>query len=124
MENIVIEGNIIKDTGFGWGQQRHNKETPAAIKSWSYKNPAKEFVIKNNIFDTSAYRLLHLVAEKDEYCPALGGNTYIQQSGGMLGQYGGNEANEPDVIMFSEAESKINSIFGDKFAKIFRISYK
>lgn len=119
MENIVIEGNIIKDTGFGWGQQRHNKETPAAIKSWSYKNPAKKFVIKNNIFDTSAYRLLHLVAEKDEYCPTLSGNTYIQNSGGMLGQYGGNEAKEPDIIIFDkDAKENIRDIFGDENAEV------
>lgn len=118
MENVKIEGNIIKDTGFGWGQQRHNKETPAAIKGWSYENTARNFTIKNNVFDRSAYRLLHLVAKKEEYLPKLSGNSYIQNRGGMLGQFGANEVSEPSVIMFCDAENAIKNIFGDANAKI------
>ncbi len=124
MENVKIEGNIIKDTGYGWGQQRHNKETPAAIKGWSYENTARNFTIKNNVFDRSAYRLLHLVAKKEEYCPGLFGNTYIQHEDGMLGQYGANEKGEPPIIMFSDAKSAITDVFGDKSAKICRVLTK
>ena len=66
--------------------------------------------------------MLHLVAKKDEYCPEMSGNTFIQNEGGMIGQYGGNENGEPDVLIFDgNAEEKINNVFGDKSAKVYII---
>ncbi len=120
MENVEISGNIIRHGGEGWGQQRHNKSTPALIKGWSFYNRAKNQTFSGNVFDRCAYRMLHLVAKKDEYCPTLIGNTYIQYHGGMIGQWGGNEDREPDIEIFDgEAEKKINDIFGDKTAKVY-----
>lgn len=116
MDNIVIKNNFIRLSGYGWGQQRHNYHTPAAIKGWSYPNMASNFVISANIFDRCAYRLLHLVALKDEYCPEMVGNTYIQSRDGKLGQYGGNEAMEPENLNFSE--TAVKEIFGDKTATV------
>ena len=76
----------------------------------------------HNIFDRSAYRMLHLVALKDEYCPEMHDNIYIQHKCGMLGQFGGNEEAEPDILIYDEkAEEKIMSVFGDKNAKIYII---
>ncbi len=122
MRNFVIKGNIIRLSGYGWGQQRHNTDTPALIKGWSYKNTASEYSIYDNIFDRSAYRMLHLVAEKDEYCPQMHDNTYIQYMGGMIGQWGGNEVKEPDIEIFDEnAEEKIVNVFGEKNPKVYII---
>lgn len=122
MDDVVMNDNIIRLSGYGWGQQRHNAHTPALIKGWSFVNTARNFTIENNIFDRSAYRMLHLVAEKDEYCPVMNGNTYIQNIGGMIGQWGGNEVKEPDIKMFDEnAEEKINNVFGDKRAGVYYI---
>lgn len=122
MDNVLMEGNFIRLGGYGWGQQRHNTDTPALIKGWSYVNTARNYAIRNNIFDRCAYRMLHLVAKKDEYCPEMSDNTFIQNEGGMIGQYGGNENGEPDVLIFDEnAEKKINEVFGDKSAKVYII---
>ncbi len=122
MDDVVINDNIIRLSGYGWGQQRHNYYEPALIKGWSYINTARNFSIENNIFDRTAYRMLHLVAQKDEYCPIMKGNTYIQNKGNMIGQWGGNETKEPDIEIFDEtAEDKINNIFGDKTAKVYII---
>ena len=33
-----MSGNIIRLSGYGWGQQRHNVDTPGLLKGWSYKN--------------------------------------------------------------------------------------
>ncbi len=122
MDNITISGNIIRLSGYGWGQQRHNVDTPALIKGWSYENPASNFSIYNNIFDRSAYRMVHLVAKKEESCPDMHDNTYIQYLGGMIGQYGANEVKEPDIEIFDEnAEEKILNIFRDKNAKVYFI---
>ncbi len=122
MKNLVINGNIIRLSGYGWGQQRHNTDTPALIKGWSYKNTASDYHIYDNIFDRSGYRMLHLVAEKDEYCPEMHDNTYIQDIGGMIGQWGGNEVKEPDIEIFDEnAEEKLINVFGEKNPKVYII---
>ncbi len=119
MDNVQISDNIITLSGYGWGQQRHNVSTPAAIKGWSYRNTAKKFIINNNIFDRCAYRLLHLVAFKNEFCPKLDSNTYIQYNDYLLGQYGANENGEPEIHKFNrDSEKIINDIFGDKHARL------
>ena len=120
MSNIEMCCNVIRHSGYGWGQQRHNKHTPAAIKGWSYTNRAENYSVHDNVFDRAAYRMLHLVAEKDEYCPTMYGNTYIQHRGGMLGQYGGNENGEPQIEIFDEnTDKKIEKVFKDKGAKVY-----
>ena len=120
MENVEMSGNIIRLSGYGWGQQRHNVDTPALLKGWSYKNTARNFKIHNNILDRCAYRMIHLVAYKDEYCPKMYENTYIQYKGQTLGQYGGNEIKEPDMLVFDEnAEETIKNIVKDKDAKVY-----
>lgn len=122
MRDILMKGNILRDSGYGWGQQRHNKSTPALIKGWSYENAAEDFRIEENIFDRCAYRLLHLVARRQESCPAMDSNVYIQHAGGMLGQYGANGTAEPDILIFDgDAGEKIRDILGDKNAKVYMI---
>ena len=122
MGNIEICDNIIRLSGYGWGQQRHNVHTPALIKGWSYRNKAKNFKIYGNTLDRCAYKMVHLVAEKEEYCPIMDGNTYIQYSGQMIGRWGGNEVKEPDIEIFDEkAEEKINNVFGDRNAEVYII---
>lgn len=122
MKNIVMDGNILRFAGEGWGQQRHNKHTPAHIKGWSYVNRASDYHVTNNIFDRCAYRLLHLVAWESESCPEMNGNTYIQYDGGILGQYGGNKSGEPEVITANEEIGKtVSEVLGDKNAVAFVI---
>ena len=119
MKNVKMQGNIFLNGGYGWGQQRHNKHTPALIKGWSYYNSAEDFEISDNIFCRSAYRMVHLVAERQEYCPKMSRNIYIQDLGGMIGQYGGKEQGEPPVLTFDKnAETTIKDILGDKTATV------
>lgn len=123
MEDVVMSDNYIRLSGYGWGQQRHNSHTPALIKGWSYVNTARNYSIHHNIFDRCAYRMLHLVALKDSYCPEMHDNTYIQHQDGMLGQYGGNETQEPAILLYdAQAEEKITTIFGDKNAKVYTLT--
>ena len=122
MENIEMKGNIIRMSGYGWGQQRHNTDTPALIKGWSYENKARKYSVHHNLFDRSAYRMLHLVAKEQESCPDMHDNTYIQHLGGRLGQYGANAVAEPENLPFDEqAEETVTKVFGDKNAKIYVI---
>lgn len=122
MDHIEMDHNIIRLSGYGWGQQRHNFHTPALIKGWSYENTATNYSIHDNIFDRSAYRMLHLVADRQESCPEMYHNTYIQNIGGMIGQYGGKENGEPDVEIFdARAEEKIELIFCEKNGTVYCI---
>ena len=122
MRDIVMRGNIIRTAGYGWGQQRHNTDTPALIKGWSYVNNAEDYHILDNVFDRAAYRMLHLVCEKQKSAPEMAGNTYIQHLGGMIGQYGGKENGEPPILRFDEqAEETIKTVLGDKTAKVYTI---
>lgn len=122
MNGIEMCGNILRFSGYGWGQQRHNTDTPAHIKGWSYTNVARNYSVHNNIFDRAAYRMLHLVPEKQESCPVMYENTYIQNDGGMIGQYGGNETTEPLILYFDGNEEEyIEKVFKDKGAKVYTI---
>ncbi len=120
MKNVEMYGNFLRLCGYGWGQQRHNKDTPAHIKGWSYENRATNFRIYKNIFDRSAYRLLHLVAKTKESCPDMTENTYIQECGKLLGQYGENKISEPEILSFDEsAKTIIKEVFDDRLAKVY-----
>ena len=115
-----MRGNFIRLGGYGWGQQRHNTDTPALIKGWSYENTAHDVRICGNIFDRCAYRMLHLVAREPECVPALHGNTYIQHVGGRIGSYGANCVEEPENLVFdAQAEEKIRGILGDAEACVY-----
>ncbi|MBQ4119045.1 MAG: hypothetical protein IJD45_01480 [Clostridia bacterium] len=122
IKNCVMEDNFIRLSGYGWGQQRLDVSTPAAIKSWNHTNMSQDFIIKNNIFDRGEYNFLHLCAITDEHCATLDNNTYIQRLGKPLGKYGGYSEKDPPIQKFDmQAEEKINNIFGDKNAKVYYI---
>ena len=123
MGNIEISYNILRFSGMGWGQQRHNTDTPAHIKGWSYENTAENYRIHHNLFDRAAYRMLHLVARKRESLPKMYENTYAQLLGYPLGQYGENESHEPPILPFDEhAEKSVAEIFGDEGARVYTLS--
>lgn len=122
MEDLQISGNIIYDSGYGWGQQRHNKHTPAHIKGWSYVNTASNYRIHDNVFGRAGFRMVHLVAKEPESCPEMYHNTYLQDLGMTLGQYGYNREKEPENMAFDEmAEEKIKTVFGEKDPTVYYI---
>ena len=122
MDGVLMCGNFIRHSGEGWGQQRHNTHTPAAIKGWSYTNTARNYTVHHNIFDRAGRRILHLVAERQESAPLLYENTYVQYDGGCLGQHGGREGGEPTVYPFdSNAERILTEVFGERAPKVYII---
>ncbi len=120
ISNCEIAGNLLLNSGYGWGQQRHNVDTPAHIKGWSYDNTATDFSIHDNVFGRAAYRMLHLVAKDEESCPVMYHNKYVQSLGGMLGQYGANKDKEPEILPFDEsAESYVSEVLKDENASVY-----
>ena len=66
--------------------------------------------------------MLHLVAEKQESCPVMYRNTYVQDACGMIGQYGSNAVAEPEILFFDEnADVSVSTVFGDTDAKLYVI---
>ena len=102
IKNCKICGNVMLDSGYGWGQQRHNVNTPAHVKGWSYENTAKDFEITDNVFAGAAYRMIHIVAKEEGSLPTMRKNTYAQKIGFTLGQYGANHDGEPPILPFDE----------------------
>lgn len=103
MDGFLMENNILRRAGYGWGSQRPDKETPAIIKSWGHWNKASNVLFQNNIFDRSTHNLLNISAHQQEWLPTLKGNTYIQNRGGKGGQMG--TKNSPYV--FDESFSSV-----------------
>ena len=125
IDQCEMYGNILRFSGYGWGQQRHNTDTPAHIKGWSYENTASNYSIHDNIYDRAGYRMIHLVAKKAESCPEMAHNTYIQYQGQMIGQYGANEVAEPPITYFDGTEEKtLIQTYGEQAPRIYTIEVK
>ena len=89
-KDVAFSDNIIRYSGFGFGEQRPDKATSAAIKTWpSSTNDAENFIIKYNIFDRSRYCLIYLAAHKHEWLPTYRDNLILQTVGteARLGEY-------------------------------------
>ena len=115
MDGLLIEDNFCRFAGYGWGDQRPDKDTPAHIKGWNSDSPSKDYVIRNNIFDRGRYNILQAGCMKPEYAAKLEGNTYIQYEGNLLGNLG-----DTTVYNFDEnVEHVIKDIYGDKTAEIY-----
>lgn len=122
IEDCEMSHNILRFSGFGWGQQRHNTHTPAHIKGWSYENTARDYRIHDNLFDRAAYRMLHLVAKEETSLPKMWNNVYVQKANATLGQYGANRETEPPMLMFDEkVEKTVEEILCDRGARVYRI---
>lgn len=116
MDGILISNNLMRRAGYGWGQQRPDKETPAHIKSWSHHtNRASNFLVANNVFDRSTHDLLNIAAASSESMPTLTANTYIQHRGASAGAWG----SEGVTYLFDDTvEKSLEQIFGEKQAEI------
>ena len=79
MTDILYEGNIMRFSGYGWGEQRSDKGYATHIQSWGHSNTATNFVIRNNILDKARYYLCDINADAGaQYLPSMIGNTYMQ----------------------------------------------
>ncbi len=122
MDNIEMCGNILRESGYGWGQQRHNYYTPAHINGWIYVNAAHNYTIHDNIFDRAAYRIIHAVSLDEESRPEMYDNTYIQYEGNNIGRIGGNRNGEPrDIVADENVDRNIAERFGERNAKVYII---
>ncbi len=125
MADVVIEDNIMRYAGFGFGNQRSDKTNPAHIKGWHHANYLKDgtdFVVRNNILDRSRYMMVHCGAEKTEYLPTFENNIWIQYRTGTssLGKFG-TDSKAPERQF---AERNFNTLAIEKDPEFYMIDTK
>ncbi|MBR5308950.1 MAG: hypothetical protein IKU43_09275 [Clostridia bacterium] len=115
MENVEISGNIIMRTGFGFGDQRPDKNAATAIKGWNTYNEAYNYTLKNNIFALSKYYLMAVAAGDEAWAPVCDSNTFIQYYNGEFGSmlYRTSSKYNSNILDFIKETS------GDKNAKAY-----
>ena len=86
--NILIENNILRRAGFGFGSGRPDAENQRHIRSGTSANNFENFVIRNNIFDRAVFELFQGCANNAKYMPVMENNVYIQGFGNRLCAYG------------------------------------
>lgn len=96
MKDILVENNVMRFAGYGMGLTRPDPGNTAHITTWNTSyNTSKNFVIKNNIFDTSSVNLIN-ARTFSSVNPIYSGNKFIQKEGGKLGHvYINNKSDQP-----------------------------
>lgn len=94
MRDILYTGNFIRNSGFGWGNERPDTDCQAAVKGWDHRNEAYNFVIENNIFERSSWNLVHNGTERDEWAPKYANNIFITERNAGLARYGANPSKQ------------------------------
>lgn len=117
-KNILMENNIIRYTGEGFGKQRPDGMIEGAIKGGS-PNKFDNFVIRNNVFDRSTWFLVKINAEQDKYLPRMEGNTYIQYNKGIVANFGTGRGVDYDMNYLTDYY--ISEILKDKTAIIYYV---
>lgn len=116
MDQLLIDNNFMRFAGEGFCRQRPDKTEAAHIKSWNHDNPARHFVVRNNIFQQSFNMLLHVSSHFPNSMPQMEGNTYIQNRGGLFGLFGQDA--KPRRPYDDKITDFIHSTLGDKGAQV------
>ncbi|MBR1921555.1 MAG: hypothetical protein IJ829_06090, partial [Kiritimatiellae bacterium] len=96
MENIVIEGNLMRDAARGFCEHRPDRRQGAHIKSWRYwggehhTNRARGYVIRDNVFDRSGDMLVEISSsllnpDGSDSMPTLSDNVFVGEKGQRFG---------------------------------------
>lgn len=116
MRDIRIKGNILRNAGFGWGDQRPDKDAAAHIKGWDSRNEAEDYLIEDNNLICSRYMMIHCGFGDEHWAPVFRSNTFLQYSGGELGRFG----KSPTALMPYDGDSVTASEFAGNEFFLFR----
>lgn len=123
MKNVIMEGNILRFAGYGWGSFYSRA---AHIKGWDHRNISENFVIRNNIFDRSRSMVLHCGVQEAKHLPVMSGNTYIhfaddKHNLGRFGERGCTHAIWPSERLEYNDENILN-VAKDDGAEIYYVT--
>lgn len=113
MTNILYEGNILRFSGYGWGELNRPARQACTIGTAGADNRCENFVIRQNVLDIAGIALFSVGSKAGTY-PTLDGNTYIQTRRAFLGSFRGSQK----YTFGKEAETIIKNEFGDPDPKV------
>lgn len=113
MENVEYSGNILRFSGYGWG---YYGQPATHLYSTDNYNKAINFVIKDNIFDTSLTRQVRCVHHGGTL-PKMSGNTFIGKVGERLGSIG-ISVSSTSYLFDNSTQAAIRTDWGDTTATI------
>ena len=113
-DNFLIENNLLRRAGYGFGSSRPDINTQRHIRSGSAENEFTNYFIKNNVFDRAVQELVQVQSFYDTTLPVYSGNTYIQGIGNKLYLNGNESANTNPA-----AKKVIKNVLGDKEAQVY-----
>ncbi len=119
-KNILMEGNLLRRAGWGFGSTRPNGHAQGHIRSGGESNPFKNFVIKDNIFDRSVAYLVQCETQAEEYIPKMQGNTYIQGVENRLCHFG---VPSQWASMDDDTYDHIKNLLKDEDAKVYFVEH-
>ena len=102
MEDLVIEGNLMRNAGSGLCRQRPDRNQSAHIKSWrNNANRATGFVIRDNVFAFGEEMLVEissglLNSDGRDSMPEMAGNVFVGRKGQRFGVL--NQGRPADVV--------------------------
>ena len=113
MTNILYEGNILRFSGYGWGELNRPARQACTIGTAGADNRCENFVIRQNVLDIAGIALFSVGSKAGTY-PTLDGNTYIQTRRAFLGSFRGSQK----YTFGKEAKTIIKNEFGDPDPKV------
>ena len=114
MEDFRIEDNIMLDAGYGFAEQRPDRDQAAHIKAWycGERNRAKDYVIRRNAICLSIDMLTQTCsalknADGSSSLPRYEDNVFVGREGDCLGEI--TDTAKPRVTYDAAAETFVNS---------------
>ncbi len=117
--NHLYEGNVLRFAGYGFGTQQRigsDDSRTAAINGWNRGFPCENFVIRDNVFDTSHRYLIVCPYFDNVRGPHMEHNTYIQHNGAassvayLYDRFAGREAETAVLLRADDAETMRESV--------------
>lgn len=117
LKNIDYSDNIFRFQGYGWGELDRPSSGGAHIGSTANDHYAENFVIKNNVFDTSKSILIG-ISSYAETLPKLIGNTYAGKPGQKIGAYASGGRMEKTYFLTADSAEILQNVYMDEGAKV------
>ena len=114
MEDVIIEGNVMRDAGCGFCEQRNDRGIAAHLKARyrADRNRAKNFIVRNNTFERSRDMLVHACAglknaDGSSSLPRFENNTFRGRRGDYFGAI--SDVSDDLVVYDEETADYVNA---------------
>lgn len=111
-DNVLIEGNLLRRAGYGFGSVRPDANNQRHIRSGWSRNEFTNFVIRNNVFDRAVHELAQTYSSFEITAPEYEGNIYIQGIGNQLFNHSTNIYAYTDITAYHAIKEVLGDVTG------------